>query len=264
MASLGRIARLLARVVAAGTLVYLACLLTGDGLLRATTAAARGVLRLVERPAILTSLSSGDAHVVIATYLSGVERPLATWDATNLPIFLVATLGLALAAPARDVWQRLATVLLAGLSSVVTMVATVVVQLQVTASNEARARLGLLLYDQRGESLLASANQAIGIAMLLVPAAVFAFSYVRFRERGEADAGEAGANSRRASGWQRPFRLAAGSALASLIFFGLVRLGATTVDPRPGLLRVVELNPAAYQARLALTSYDAVIALHRR
>ena len=255
MASFGRIARLLARTAASCALVYAVCLPIGGGILRVITAAAGGVLRLVERPVVLTSLASHGDRVVIATYLSGSEQPLVTWQAGNLPIFLVATLGLALAAPASNGWQRLETVLLGTLASVATMIATVALQLQVTASNEARARLGLELHDRSGDALLASANQGIGIAMMLLPAAIFAFAYVRFRaERAEATPARPAGGRRHLAG------IAVTSALACSVFLGLVGLGRTTVDPRPGLARVVELNPAALNAHLALTYYDTVTA----
>lgn len=255
MRSLRRIAELLARTAAACALVYFVFDRILEGVvLRGLAAAAQGALRVIDRPVVLTSLSSDGERVVIASYLSGLQRPLATWNADNLPIFLVATLGLALAAPASGLRRRLETVLLAVLVSVPTMLATVVIQVQVTAANAAGAELGLRLHGARAETLLGAANQGIGIAMLLVPAAVFAFAYVRFRE---ANGGVRAAESR-----IRGFAAAVGVVLGLLL--ALAAIGTAAVDPRPGLVRVAEQNPGSTRAYLALASYDALAGLHRR
>jgi len=272
MGSLRRIAELLARTVAACALVYVVFdRLLGGAVLRGLTAAAQGVLRLIDRPVVLTSLSSDGDRVVIASYLSGLQRPLATWSAENLPIFLVATLGLALAAPASGARRRLETVLLAVLVSVPTMLLTAVVQLQVTAANAVRTELGLRLYGTRTESLLAAANQGIGVAMLLVPAAVFAFAYVRFREdiRGARAGSVASAPLSRSArardaGQQARIRgLAAATGIEISLLGALAAIGAAAIDPRPGLVRVAEQNPGSSRAYVALASYDALAGLHR-
>jgi len=266
MGLLRRSAELLARAAATCALAYVVFdLLLGSVVLRALTAAAQGVLRLVERPAVLTSLASAHEHLVIASHLTGVERPLASWNAANLPIFLVATVGLALAAPARTWRRRLDTLLLALVVSVPTMLATTVIQIQVTGANAARAELGLRLLGERAESLLAAANQGIGIAMLLVPAAVFAVAYVRFRSDRQAATAVApvgGAAGAAARGGTRGLVVVAA---AEVVLLGtLAALGGATVDPRPGLVRVLERNPGAPRAYLALTSHDALVGLGKR
>ena len=254
MGSLRRIAELLARTAAACALVYVVFdRILGGVVLRGLAATAQGALRMIDRPIVLTSLSSDGERVVIASYLSGLQRPLATWNAENLPIFLVATLGLALAAPASGLRRRLETVLLAVLVSVPTMLATVVIQVQVAAANAAGAELGLRLHGARAETLLGAANQGIGIAMLLVPAAIFAFAYVRFREDTPDTDQQASIRG-----------LAAAAGLEIALLGVLAALGATTVDPRPGLVRVAEQNPGSTRAYLALASYDALAGLHRR
>lgn len=256
MGSLRRIAELLARAFLACALAYLVFdRLLGSVVLRAVGAVAQGVLRLIERPAVLTGLSSGHDHVVITSHLTGIARPLTTWDAENLPIFLVATVGLALAAPARSARRRLATLLLALVVSVPTLVATAVIQVQVSAANVARTELGLRLLDDRSESLLGAANQGIGIAMMLVPAAVFAFAYVRFRADAQARTGDGGEGLR---------GLAAVAVVEVVLLAGLVALGAAPVDPRPGLVRVLERNPDSMRAHLALASHDALAGLGKR
>lgn len=256
MASVGRIARLVARAAAWCALVALVSLPLGGVVLRGVTAVAAGVLRIVDRPVVLTSLTSRGDQVVIGSHLTGLAQPLATWDATNLPIFLVATLGLALAAPAVSRRRRVQTLLAALVASVVTMVATVALQLEVTAANEARASLGLALHDRRDVAWLAAANEGIGVAMLLVPALLFASAYVRFRADGAAAPGTAP---------PRRLGLAGIAALATaVVCLGLAAVGAAPVDPRPGLLRVVRLNPGAPQAHQALASYDALAAIGMR
>ncbi len=256
MGSLRRIAELLARAFLTCALAYVVFdRLFGHALLHGVVAAAQGALRLIERPAVLTALSSEHDHVAITTYLSGVARPLTTWNAENLPIFLVATVGLALAAPARSARRRLATLVLALVVSVPSMVATAVIQVQVAAANVARTELGLRLWDERAEWLLGAANQGIGIAMMLVPAAVFAVAYVRFRSDAQARAGDGGDRLR---------GLAVVAAAEVVLLAGLVALGAAPVDPRPGLVRVLERNPGSPHAYLALASHDALSGLGKR
>lgn len=251
MGSLRRIAELLARATASCALAYLVFdRLLGSAVLHGLTAAAQGALRVIERPVVLTALASEHDRVVIASHLSGVARPLATWDAANLPIFLVATVGLALAAPARSWRRRLETLLLALVVSIPTMLATAVIQVQVTAANAARTELSLRLLDDRTEWLLGAANQGIGVAMLLVPAAVFAAAYVRFRA--ETTANGVGGGMR---------GLASVAAAEVVVLAGLVAIGGAVVDPRPGLVRVLERNPGSARAYLALASHDALAGL---
>jgi hypothetical protein len=264
MRSLRRTAELLARAIVAGALAYASFdwLLAGV-VLRGLSAAAQGVLRLVQRPVVVTGLTSERDHVVLASYLTGIERPLAQWDADNLPIFLVATLALALAAPACGARRSVENALLAVLVAVPALLATTVIQVQVVAANAAQADLGLRLFDARFGALLAAANRAIGVAMLLLPAAVFAVGYVRFRDdtRRAPMAGRRAPAATRASGaGDRTTlrRLAAAAALEGAVLVVLAAIGSAPVDPRPGLARLVEQNPGATGAYLALASYDAL------
>lgn len=269
MGSLRRIAELLARATAACALAYLLFdRLLGDAVLRGLTAATQGALRLAAPPVVVTSLSSERDRVVLASYLSGVERPLAEWNAENLPIFLVATLGLALAAPATGARRRLEAVLLAVLTSVPVMLVTAVLQVQVTAANALATGLGLRLFDARTDALLATANQGIGVAMLLLPAVVFAFAYLRFRDDTRASAADgpvAAARGARVAEDRVGIRgLVAAAGIEICLLAGLAAIGSTAVDPRPGLARVVERNPGSTRALVALASYDALAGLRSR
>lgn len=256
MRSVGRIARLVVRSAAACALVYVVCLPLEHAILRVVTAAAGGVLRIVDRPAVLTALRVDGERVVVMTHLTGSAQPLAPWDARNLPIFLVATLGLALAAPARGAVRRVENVVAASLLAFGTMVATVALQLEVTAGNAARASLGLALRTRRADALLGVLNEGIGVAMLLVPATVFAVAYLRWRA---APAGDTDGRERRG------VRLAAAAAVAVAVatLVVLAAIGGMPVDPRPGLVRVIELNPDAPSAHLALAYHDTLTAFSR-
>jgi len=266
MGLLRRIAEILVRTAAACALAWVVFdWLLGFVVLRGLTAAAQGALRVIERPVVLTSLASEQDHVVIGSYLSGVARPFATWDAVNLPIFLVATVGLALAAPARSGRRRLETLLLALVVSIPTMLATAVIQVQVTAASAARTELGLRLLGDGAESLLAVTNQGIGVAMLLVPAAVFAVAYVRFRIDGHASGAVSGDGAESRVGEHDGMRgLTVTAAVEVLLLATLVAIGASAVDPRPGLVRVLERNPGSPRAYLALASHDALAGLGKR
>jgi hypothetical protein len=145
--------------------------------------------------------------------------------------------------------------LLALVVSVPTLVATAVIQVQVTAANVARTELGLRLLGDRAESLLGAANQGIGIAMMLVPAAVFAVAYLRFRTD---------ARARTCEGRDGLRELVAVAAAEVALLAGLVAIGATPVDPRPGLVRVIDRNPDSPRAYLALASHDALAGLGKR
>lgn len=255
MRPIARAGSVVARAALCCALVYVVCMQVSALLLRAITLAAAAILSLVDRPAIITGLSSDADRVLVTTHLRGFAEPLVSWDAGNLDVFLVATLGLALAMPASSGWLRLRGALVATLAGFLVMVITAVIQLQVITDNEARATLGLRLHGERGHAILGVANQWIGVMMLLLPAVVFSLAYLQLRG-GHAPPGAASS-----AGARSIFAPGALLVLMVLALVALARLRTVDVDPRPGLLRVIELNPDAAQPRLALACHDHLSAL---
>jgi len=240
MTSRARSARLVVRSVACCALVYLALLPLHGLLTRVSAATALQLLSLADPPSIISGVTTHGSDVEIFTHLTGLEAPLGTWNGENLPVFLVAALGLALAIPSSSPREKLGIVLWAALAATAVTLATATIQLQVTAVNLAHARFGLALVSPRGQALLEVANRSINLVMLLLPAAVLVLGH------GPARAGAATAVPR--GRLRTPLLvLLAGSVLGGLIALGRPQPG----DPAAVLERVLALNPGAPAAAMA-------------
>jgi len=238
-------------------LVYLALLPLRDAIVRAIAASAGAVLWLVDRPTAISRLASAGDQVTISTHLAGVEQAIGAWNGENLPVFLVAALGLALAVPVGDQWRRVEVVLWAALAAALVTIAAAAIQLQVATVNWAGAALGLALLSPSGRMILTAASQSINVVMLLLPASILLFAYVAHRATPRHAARAAGGARRVAA----PL-LACGVVPAALLV--LVVLRERDRDPAPALERVLALNPRAPRAFFALAAYSADAGRDRR
>lgn len=217
----------------------------------------QNVLWRVERPPLVSALTAQGEEITLYSYVTGLARPLALWNGSNLHIFVLASLALVLAVPLRSVAQRarLAAVAL-GVVTLISMLICVV-QVKSVAGEAAMGQLGLALYTAREQEFLDQANRVlIMFGMLFLPSFFFLVSYMTFWAS-PAPASVPGAGG--PAGRRRSFPLAQVAAGAVLIAVALALL-APAAPPTPagfleGLRRVIDLNPSSARARLNLGVY---------
>jgi len=221
------------------------------------------VLWLADHPAIITGLLTDGDAVIIYTYLLGLERPLAVWNAWNLHLYMVVSLALVLAVPLRSLAERLRLVAIT--LGVVGFVALLICAVQVLSAAQAQAfsSLGVRLYTERETAFLERASQAlIMVGMLLFPAALFFMSYLSFwtlPASGGAgalrsaplrpDRGHRGTVERSPRRWI-PLLTAALAVGAVVLLRSADPPGAR--DHLEGLRRLQELNPASARPHFGL------------
>jgi Flp pilus assembly protein TadD len=248
MGPLRRVASFVLRAAACCALVYAALLPLRDVLSRAVVLAAGALLWLVDRPTPISALAADGDQVTIFTHLGGAEQAIGRWNGENLPVFLVAALGLALAVPAASRTRRAEVVLASGLAAGLVTIATAAIQIEVATVNYAHAALGLALVSSTGRATLEVLNEAINALMLLLPAAILVLGYVSHRT---ARAGARATSERRRLG-----TLALGAVAVAGVLLMLAALRARSRDPAPALERVLELNPRAPRAWFAFAAHS--------
>jgi hypothetical protein len=207
----------------------------------------RAVLAIATWPPVVTDLLAHRNSIEIRADLLEPLQSIGRWDASNLAVFLVASLGLVLAAPSRDAKMRLAWIGAALWIALLTMIAVCALEAEVATVNYAAAKLDWILIGPGAQRLLEHALTATDAAVLLVPAAFALAAYVTtFAEAPRSTTAEKGI-----AGWLRP----------TLVWLGLLlTVGALLVPfPAPGsaariarLERTVGLNPTSPSVRLAL------------
>jgi len=259
--ALRRVGKLTLRLAITYALLYAAWLPIQGGYVRLLSDSASRVLSLTENPPIITGLSPSGNTIKLESYVSGRRAPIASWNAENIHIFVVASLALVLSFPAGG-WRRMAVRVFGSVLVVFLYTLTLtVVQLRTVAGGYAAGHQGLNLYTPSQVAFLDWANRGlIMVGMLLLPTFLFLTSYMSSwaRERWTAPATRTSPETHRPGKVQKPPRewkalaLVAAAGAALLAFLLTPPQDATFEEVREGLERIVALNPGSPDAYFAL------------
>jgi len=258
--ALRRVGKFTLRLAITYAALYAAWLPIQGGYVRLLSDSAYRVLSLTENPPIITGLSPSGNTIRLESYVSGRLAPIASWNAENIHIFVVASLALVLSFPAGG-WRRMAVRVFGSVLMVFLYTLTLtVVQLRTVAGGYAAGHQGLNLYTPSQVALLDWANRGlIMVGMLLLPTFLFLTSYMSSwaRQQWNAPARETPAALRagRAQQLRRELRalaLLATASAAILAFILVPQRDITFEEVRGGLERIVALNPGSPDAYLAL------------
>ncbi len=154
---------------------------------------AEPVIRLVEDPPLITSLTAEGNHVQLFSYLTGFQSPMASWSAETLGGFLLAPLVLILVLAAPHL--RRATLLWFGglvlLLVFLIIVGIAVTQLKLVAETHASTELGITVHTPAEQAAMQRVNDALYVVgMLALPAflCLTTYCYVRWRQPAPASA----------------------------------------------------------------------------
>lgn len=138
--------------------------------------AAESVLAWMSPPLITSLEVSGDT-VDIRGLLYHPNQWMGRWAAGNLPIFIIASLGLAVAVPVRDWADRASLVGGTLLVCFLAMVAVTVVEVLVVGLNWAAGREDLLLVSEAERRAIGTAHETVGLMQMLLPATLALVAY---------------------------------------------------------------------------------------
>lgn len=220
------------------------------------------ILSWIMWPPLVTSLQASGEAIDIRGVLYGPSEWMGRWDAGNLPIFIIASLGLAVSVPVRDAAERASLVGGTVLVCFVVMVALSVVEVLTVSASWAAAREKVVLVTASERELLESAHGSVDLIQMLLPALLAIVSY------GLYWAG--GATTAPAGSWK----------VAGGLWLAVVAVVLTTMllPPRVGsradrlarLAKTAELNPksakvwlAYAQAAIRTGSREALAAFER-
>jgi len=256
-----RVGKFTLRLAITYAALYAAWLPIQDGYVRLLSNSAYRVLSLTENPPIITGLSPAGNSITLESYVSGRRAPIASWNAANIHIFVVASLALVLSFPSGG-WRRMAARFLGSVLGVFLYTLTLtVVQLRTVAGGYAAGHQGLNLYTPSQLALLGWANRGlIMVGMLLLPSFLFLTSYISSWAREQRiapvrDALPTALRDGKAQQLRRELRALALLAIVSaaiLAFILAPQRDATFEEVREGLERIVGLNPASPEAYFAL------------
>lgn len=211
--------------------------------------ATESVLSWVWSPPLVTSLEAAGEDVDIRGILLQPGQWMGRWAAGNLPVFVIASFGLALAVPVRDRGVRVALAAGTLLVCFVAMVAISAVEVVVVSASWADRRAGLLLLSESQRLFFVEAHGAIGVLQMLLPATLAVLAYAMlWAQEGEA-------HEDAPVSW----RPAVGLVLALLTVVGVSALPAptpTSAEVVARLSRTAERNPASAEVRLALAAAE--------
>lgn len=206
-------------------------------------------LRLIERPPIITSLLARENRILVYSFVTGLEEPMAAWNGWKLHLYVVVSLALVLAVPLRDRRARVMLIALAiGIISLVS-VAITVVQLETLVETHADTHLGITLHTLREIHALDLLNRGlIMIGMILFPTLLFLMAFMiswtghRGESRGRSE------RDRASRPWLTRLITAGVTAvlLASLSLWTVLATRPPPADPRvyfDGWEKVLRLNP---------------------
>ncbi|MCP3979739.1 MAG: tetratricopeptide repeat protein [bacterium] len=178
--------------------------------------------------------------ISIHSPLTGPDEVMATWDATNLHIYIVASLALVLAVPLRDMGRRAG--LVGGAAVVVLLVCLAVCTAQIAAvvGTHASSTLGVEVFTAEANAFIEQANRGlVMLGMMAFPALLFLVAYLV--ARAEDSGGRPTVRLKQVAVAATPF------VVVGVLVLTLARAGPTPADAsRPGAAwsRVVELNPS--------------------
>ena len=154
---------------------------------------AERVIRLVEDPPLITSLTAEGDRVQLFSYLTGFQNPMASWSAETLGGFLLAPLVLILVLAAPHL--RRATLLRFGglvlLFVFLMIVGIAVTQLKLVAETYASTELGITVHTPAEQAAMKRLNDALYVVgMLALPAflGLATYCYVRWLQPAPASA----------------------------------------------------------------------------
>ncbi len=137
------------------------------------------MLRLIQRPPLITSVSPSGNVITISSYVTGFDSPMASWNDANIHFFVVAPIAMMLAVPLRSLSARVRLTLAAAVVASVVSLGICVVQLETVAETFARMYLDIQVHTAREKAALDWINQAlVTVGMLLVPAFLFLITYL--------------------------------------------------------------------------------------
>lgn len=154
-------------------------------------AVAEPVIRLVEDPPLITSLTAEGNSVQLFSYLTGFQRPMASWSTETLGGFLLAPLVLILVLAAPHL-RRATLFWLGGLVLLLVFLVIVgiaVTQLKLVAEIHAATELGITVHTPAEQSALKRINDALYVVgTLALPAFLCLATYCYVRWLGPAPA----------------------------------------------------------------------------
>lgn len=224
-------------------MVYLLWLPLAEPMLTLVARAAEVLLSWVWMPPLVTDLEVSGDTVEIRGLLYQPGQWMGRWAAGNLPIFIIAALGLAIAVPVRDAPDRVSLVGGTILACFVAMVALAAVEVTTVAASWAAGREKLTLLTGSELAFIETAHGSVDVVQMLLPAALALVAYGLLW----ADDGAAGVAKNR---WRAPVWI-----WISLVFvLGLAALPVRTPDAAARLERLsrtAELNPGSAKPWLA-------------
>jgi tetratricopeptide (TPR) repeat protein len=216
--------------------------------LRLLAAATERALWLEDRATPITRLVAEADSIIISSCVSGLDRPLAVWNAWNLHFLVVACVAFVLASPARRPASRLRLVVLTlGIVGILGLTLCFA-EVRSIAAVAARHAFGVLLYQGTTNALLEGIGRSIIVlGMLAVPAFAFLTSYVG--SWSSARPAGPGPITRASS------RFAA--ALGVVVVFAFALLGlARPPDTLEALRRIQAMNPSSPRPSFSLGVYQ--------
>ena len=253
--------KFLARAALLYPALYVAWLPIQGAAIRVCSAIAEKVLLLAGNPPLITSLSASGNIVEIRSFVTGVDRPMATWNGGDLHIFVVAALTLGLAVPSLA-WAARVRLLVSSFVLIgLVCVGIVLVQAHSVAESFSVSQLGLTLHTAGEKTIMDWSNRAlIFVGMLLLPSVVFFLSY--FSSLASTPQAEQKVPAER--GPRSGARRVGLQLRAVVLFVGLfacIAVGIILAAERPkmdadayreGWRQILELNPSSALAQLNL------------
>jgi hypothetical protein len=144
---------------------------------RLLAAIAQPLLRLIDKPPLISSLVARDNSIALYSFLTGFGQPMASWSTETMGVFVLAPLVLVLAAPLPRLPDRLVAALLV-LGLVIAVSAGIAVtQIKLVVETHATEQLGITLHTATERAILERFNLLHVVGMLALPALLFAATY---------------------------------------------------------------------------------------
>ena len=240
------------RALTAFALLYVLWLPLQPSFTWLVAAVAEPLIRLVEDPPLITSLTAEGNSVQLFSYLTGFQSPMASWSTETLGGFLLAPLVLimALAAPhlrrAMLFWFGGLVLLFVFL----VIVGIAVTQLKLVAETHASTVLGITLHTSAEQAAMKRINDALYVVgMLALPAflCLATYCYVRWLPPAPA-ADSAVLRGRR---FKRISILALAAGISVWVLFAVVPGPETDPDAyHEGWGKILRLNPQFAPAKV--------------
>ncbi len=231
------------RAVVGVTAVYVLWIPLAEPTLVVVARATQSTLSWLWSPPLITTLEVSGTTIDLRGLLDHPNQWMGRWAAGNLPIFIIAALGLAVAVPVRDLADRVGLVGGTLLVCFLMMVGISAVEVLTVSATFAFGAERLALLSAAERAFLASALGTIDLIQMLLPATVALIAYGF--QWADADSSVV-----RQAGW----RSAAAIWTALVVVLAMLMLPTRAPSPvaRLGRFeRTAELNPDSGAAWLA-------------